>query len=101
MGAKRPRDPDPRRRARGRGRAARRLRRGGDKLDIVEGEPVELGELEYNVLFSRFLNPCDVEDAGVPQGQPPPAAELSLLGAFVQVENLGEDRPAAMPARSS
>jgi hypothetical protein len=62
-----------------------------DKLDIVEGEPVELGELEYNVLFSRYLNPYDVEDSAFLVGQPPPAPDASYFGVFVQVANHGEE----------
>ena len=34
-----------------------------DSKEVVEGEPVKLGELQYNVIFSRFLNPNDTEDA--------------------------------------
>lgn len=62
-----------------------------DKLDIVEGEPVELGDLEYNVLFSRYLNPYDVEDDPYLDGQPPPPANASYFGVFVQVANHGEE----------
>ena len=62
-----------------------------DKLDIVEGEPVELGELEFNVLFSRYLNPYDVEDSAFLVGQPPPASDASYFGVFVQVANHGEE----------
>lgn len=67
-----------------------------DKTEIVEGEPVELGELSYNVLFSRFLNPNDVEDADYLVGQPPPDPDSLYLGVFLQVENHGED-PQLLP----
>ena len=69
-----------------------------ETLDVVEGEPVELGELEYNVLFTRFLNPGDVEDAEYLEGQPPPSPDTLYLGVFVQVENLDEDHPGLLPA---
>jgi hypothetical protein len=62
-----------------------------DKLDIVEGEPVELGELEYNVLFSRFLNPYDVEDEPYLEGQEELGPDELWFGAFVQIENHGEE----------
>ena len=69
-----------------------------ETLDVVEGEPVELGELEYNVLFTRYLNPGDVEDAEYLEGQPPPPPNTLYLGVFVQVENLDEDHEALLPA---
>ena len=69
-----------------------------ETLDVVEGEPVELGELEYNVLFTRYLNPGDVEDAEYLEGQPPPPPNTLYLGVFVQVENLDEDHAALLPA---
>ena len=43
-----------------------------DSKDVVEGEPVELGELKFNVTFSRFLNPADNEDSAYLVGQAPP-----------------------------
>ena len=53
----------------------RRLRRGraeaGEPAEVVEGEPLELGELDYNVQITRFLNPDDAEDAEYLVGQPP------------------------------
>jgi hypothetical protein len=67
-----------------------------DKTDLIEGEPVELGDLEYNVLFSRFLNPDDIEDRDYLLGQPPPDPEELYLGVFMQVDNVGDD-PAALP----
>jgi hypothetical protein len=69
-----------------------------ETLDVTEGEPVQIGELEYNVLFTRYLNPGDVEDAAYLQGQPPPPPNTLYLGVFMQVENLDEDRPGLLPA---
>ena len=40
-----------------------------DSKHTNEGEPLELGELEYNVTFSRYLNPNDTEDAAYREGQ--------------------------------
>lgn len=62
-----------------------------DDKEVREGIPVELGELEYNVLFSRFLNPDDVEDRDYLVGQPPPGADQAYLGVFVQIVNNDED----------
>jgi hypothetical protein len=67
------------------------------KTDIVEGEPVELGPLEYNVLFSRFLNPNDEEDRSYLTGQPPPPPNQLYLGVFAQVENHDEENSQPLP----
>ena len=40
---------------------------------------MKLGELHYNVVFSRYLNPNDNEDAAYLVGQPPPPERLHLL----------------------
>lgn len=61
------------------------------ELEVAEGEPVELGNLHYNVVFSRFLNPEDTEDSAYLVGQPPPAEGESYFGIFVQVENEGDE----------
>jgi hypothetical protein len=66
------------------------------KTDIVEGEPVELGELEYNVLFSRLLNPNDVEDEAYLLGQAAPQPDQVYFGVFMEVENNGEE-PVTLP----
>ncbi|MGH2980621.1 MAG: hypothetical protein ACRDKV_01080 [Solirubrobacterales bacterium] len=65
------------------------------KSEIREGVPVELGELQYNVLFSRLLNPNDVEDRQYLIGQPPPAPDQLYLGVFVQI--LNKDKEDAQP----
>jgi hypothetical protein len=58
---------------------------------VVEGEPLELGELSFNVQLTRFLNPDDTEDAEYLQGlaQPPPGEDL--LAVFMDVENEGDE----------
>jgi hypothetical protein len=58
-----------------------------DSKSVVEGEPVKLGSLQYNVIFSRLLNPHDAEDAAYLVGQPPPPRNGSYFGVFLQVEN--------------
>ena len=66
--------------------------------DTSEGVPVELGDLQYKVLFSRFLNPDDVEDAEYLTGQPPPAPGQNYLGVFVQIINKNKDADEAIPS---
>jgi hypothetical protein len=55
--------------------------------DVVEGEPVELGDLHYNVIFSRYLNPNDTEDAAYLVGQAPPEPGTTYFGVFFEVQN--------------
>jgi hypothetical protein len=62
-----------------------------DSKDVVEGEPVELGELKYNVVFSRFLNPSDNEDSAYLVGQPEVPPGSSYFGVFVEVQNESEE----------
>lgn len=62
-----------------------------DSKDVVEGEPVELGELQYNVIFSRFLNLHDNEDSAYLVGQPEPAPGHNYFGVFVEVQNESEE----------
>jgi hypothetical protein len=67
-------------------------------LNVTEGQPVQLGDLQYNVLFSRFLNPYDVEDKEYLVGQPPPAADQLYLGVFVQILNKSKDHATVLPS---
>jgi hypothetical protein len=62
-----------------------------DSKDVVEGEPVELGELQYNVVFSRFLNPADNEDSAYLVGQPAPPEGHTYFGVFIEVQNESEE----------
>jgi hypothetical protein len=62
-----------------------------DSKDVVEGEVVELGELKYQVIFSRFLNPNDNEDSAYLVGQQPAAKGSSYFGVFLEVQNKSED----------
>lgn len=57
---------------------------------VIEGEPLELGELSYNVQLTRFLNPDDTEDAEYLAGQPPEPRGQSYLGVFLVIENHSE-----------
>lgn len=59
--------------------------------EVVEGQTVTLGELDYTVVFSRFLNPNDTEDSAFLVGQPPPADGSTYFGVFLEVQNKSED----------
>lgn len=69
-----------------------------EKTGIVEGEPVALGSLEYNVLFTRPLNPNDVEDSEYLVGKEPAPPNHSYIGVFLQVRNLDEDAERTIPS---
>jgi hypothetical protein len=62
-----------------------------DSKDVVEGEVVKLGELKYQVIFSRFLNRNDNEDAAYLVGQPPPPNGSNYFGVFLEVQNKSEE----------
>jgi|SRR6476469_4803189 len=62
-----------------------------DSKEVVEGEVVELGELKYQVVFSRFLNPNDNEDSAYLVGQPPPEKGSTYFGVFLEVQNKSEE----------
>jgi hypothetical protein len=65
-----------------------------EELDVVEGEPVELGELSYTVQLTRFLNPDDPEDEAYLRGQPPASADEEYLAVFMTVHNEGDETEA-------
>jgi hypothetical protein len=69
-----------------------------DKQNLSEGEPVQLGDLQYNVLFSRFLNPYDVEDKGYLVGQPLPKPHQLYLGVFVEIFNKNKSTSVTVPS---
>jgi hypothetical protein len=62
-----------------------------DSRDVAEGEPVKLGELQYNVIFSRFLNPRDSEDSAYLVDQPQLPPGHSYFGVFFEVHNESEE----------
>lgn len=62
-----------------------------DSKDVAEGEVVELGNLKYQVVFSRFLNPNDNEDAAYLVGQPPLPKGSNYFGVFLEVQNKSEE----------
>jgi hypothetical protein len=55
--------------------------------EVEEGEVVKVGGLEYTVVFSRYLNPNDNEDAAYLKGLEPAQAEHNYFGVFLQVKN--------------
>jgi hypothetical protein len=67
------------------------------ETEVVEGEPVELGELSFNVTFSRYLNPADTEDSAYLVGQAPPPPRHTYFGVFFEIQNESEE-PQALPA---
>ncbi|HEX3174812.1 MAG TPA: hypothetical protein VHQ43_11420 [Solirubrobacterales bacterium] len=62
-----------------------------ESKDVAEGQPVKLGELTYNVVFSRFLNPNDNEDAAYLVGQEEAPPGSSYFGVFLEVQNESEE----------
>src|SRR5215217_2527405 len=62
-----------------------------DSKEGLEGEVVKLGDLKYQVIFSRFLNPSDNEDAAYLVGQPQPPKGSTYFGVFVEVQNPSEE----------
>lgn len=66
---------------------------GGEEheTEVVEGEPIEIEGLEYNVALTRFLNPNDNQDSEYLVGQPEPTGGSNYLGVFLTIENEGEE----------
>jgi hypothetical protein len=58
---------------------------------VVEGEPLELGDLHVNVQLTRFLNPDDAEDSEYLEGQELPPPGENYLAVFMEVENEGDE----------
>ena len=62
-----------------------------EESEVVEGEPIEVGGLAYNIQITRFLNPDDTEDSEYLVGQPPAPPGTSYLGVFMVIENETEE----------
>jgi hypothetical protein len=58
-----------------------------DPSEVEEGEVIKIGGLEYTVVFSRYLNPNDNEDAAYLKGLEPAQNEHNYFGVFLQVKN--------------
>ena len=59
--------------------------------EAVEGEPLHVGELIYNVAITRFLNPNIVEDSAYLAGAPEEPRGMSYLGVFLTIKNENDD----------
>lgn len=68
-----------------------------DSKEVAEGESMQLGELTYNVTFSRYLNPNDTEDEAYLVGQKEPPKGESYFGVFFEVQN-ESDEPQTLPS---
>ncbi len=68
-----------------------------DSKNVSEGAPVELGDLSFNVSFSRYLNPNDNEDAAYLVGQKPAPEGSNYFGVFFEVQN-ESDEPQTLPS---
>ena len=55
--------------------------------EVVEGEVLKLGELDYTVTFSRYLNINDNEDASYLVGKEEPEKESAYFGVWFEVQN--------------
>jgi hypothetical protein len=68
-----------------------------NETEVVEGEPIELGDLKFTVQLTRFLNPDDNEDSEYVAGQPELPPEEDYLGVFMEIEN-ESDKPQQLPS---
>jgi hypothetical protein len=68
-----------------------------DSKSVDEGQSVQLGELKYNVTFSRYLNPNDSEDEAYLVGQKEAPKGETYFGVFFEVQN-ESDEPQALPS---
>lgn len=64
--------------------------------EVPEGEPLELGEVEFDVQITRFLNPDSTEDATYLEGAEPLLDGQQYLGVFLEIKNEG-DEPTVVP----
>ncbi len=68
-----------------------------DSKHVTEGESMTLGDLKYNVTFSRYLNPNDSEDAAYLVGQQEAPEDTNFFGVFFEVQN-ESDEPQTLPS---
>ena len=59
--------------------------------EAKEGEPLELGDVEYSIQITRELNRFSPEDASYLEGAPRLRHGEEYLGVFMQVSNNGEE----------
>lgn len=58
---------------------------------VVEGEILELGDLEYRVQITRFLALDDAEDRNFRRGLPEPPIGKEYLATFLRIENNSDE----------
>jgi hypothetical protein len=68
-----------------------------DSKSTEEGEPLTLGNLKFNVTFSRYMNPNDSEDAAYLAGQKPAPDGSNYFGLFFEIQN-ESDEPQTLPS---
>lgn len=61
------------------------------ETDVPEGEPLELGELAFDVQITRFLNPDAADDSQYLEGAPPLEDGQQYLAVFMEIANEGEE----------
>lgn len=59
---------------------------------LEEGEWLEVGGLEYNVVLTRFLNPALPDDGVHLTDQPEAPDDADYLAVFMQVENTSDEQ---------
>lgn len=60
---------------------------GSDDGPILEGQALELGEVNYYVQLTRFLNPASAEDAAYLENVAPIADNEDYLAVFLRASN--------------
>ncbi|HVX31851.1 MAG TPA: hypothetical protein VHA80_01825 [Solirubrobacterales bacterium] len=63
----------------------------GNPRSVDEGEVVKVGGLKYTVIFSRYLNENDNEDAAYLVGQQEPKEDSNYFGVFLLVQNTSHE----------
>jgi hypothetical protein len=66
--------------------------------DLDEGQSFSMGDLRWNVLYDRNLNPNQVEDGAYLTDAPAIGADQQYFAEFVLVQNEGDD-PVTLPGR--
>lgn len=59
--------------------------------EAKEGEPLELGDVEYSIQITRELNRFSSEDASYLEGAPRLRPGQEYLGVFMQISNNGDE----------
>jgi hypothetical protein len=71
-----------------------------NETEVNEGEPLELGDLHFNVQITRYLNPFSPEDSQYLAGAPELKKGEQYLGVFMEIQNEGDDEvPVPSPFR--